>query len=122
MERKIMARAVTKDSSMEKRSESRGAPKGFHGASIKLVGVPLYQFKLKDASENGASILVKEDSFMLNYLEVGQTLKINFSSDLESDHNGDFESEIVHITKVDKGRYKGHYLVGVRILDKKDTS
>ena len=114
-----MARAVTKDSSMNKRSESRGAPKGFHGASIKLVGVPLYQFKLRDTSENGASILVKEDSFMLNYLKVGQTLQINFSSDLEFDHNGDFETEIVHITKVDKGRYKGHYLVGVQILDKK---
>jgi len=117
-----MARAVKKDSSTEKRSESRGAPKGFHGASIKLVGVPLYQFKLKDFSENGASILVKEDSTMLDYLEVGQTLNINFSSELESDHNGDFETEIVHITKMDKGRYKGHYLVGVRILDKKDTS
>jgi len=117
-----MARAVKKDSSTEKRSESRGAPKGFHGVSIKLVGVPLYQFKLKDTSENGASILIKEDSFMLNYLEVGQTLKINFSSDLQSGHNGDFEIEIVHITKVDKGRYKGHFLVGVRILDKKDTS
>ena len=114
-----MARAVTKDSSMNKRSESRDAPKGFHGASIKLVGVPLYQFKLKDTSENGASILVKEDSFMLNYLKVGQTLRINFSSDLEFDHNGNFETEIVHITKVDKGRYKGHYLVGVQILDKK---
>jgi len=114
-----MARAVTKDSSMNKRSESRDAPKGFHGASIKLVGVPLYQFKLKDTSENGASILVKEDSFMLNYLKVGQTLQINFSSDLEFDHNGDFETEIVHITRVDKGRYKGHYLVGVQILDKK---
>ena len=117
-----MARAVTKDSSKDKRSESRDAPKGFHGASIKLVGVPLYQFKLKDTSENGASILVKEDSFMLNYLKVGQNLKINFSSDLEFDHNGDFETEIVHITRVDKGRYKGHYLVGVRIMDKKDTS
>jgi len=117
-----MARAVTKDRSVEKRSESRGSPKVFHGASIKLVGVPLYQFKLKDSSENGASLLVKEDSTMLDYLEVGQTLNINFSSELESDHNGDFETEIVHITKMDKGRYKGHYLVGVRILDKKDTS
>jgi len=117
-----MARAVTKDSSMEKRSETRGTPKAFHGASIKLVGVPLYQFKLKDTSENGASILVKEDSFMLNYLEVGQILNISFSSELESDHNGDFETEIVHITKMEEGRYNGHYLVGVRILNKKNTS
>ena len=114
-----MARAVTKDRHSEKRSESRKLPKGFHSASIKLVGVPLYQFKLKDSSENGASILVKEDSFMLNYLEVGQILTISFSSDIEADHNGDFESEITHITRATKGRYKGHFLVGVRVLKRK---
>jgi hypothetical protein len=48
---------------------------------------------------------------MINYLKVGKTLKINFSSDHRADHNGVFESEIMHITKVDTGRYKGHYLV-----------
>ena len=117
-----MSGAVSQDGSLEKRSETRHIPKGFHGASIKLVGVPLYQFKLKDTSDHGATILVKENSFMMNYLKVGQTLKINFSSDLESDHNGEFETEIMHITKVDKGRYNGHYLVGVRILDKRDTA
>jgi hypothetical protein len=113
-----MARVVSQDSPTEKRVEGRHTPEGFHGASIKLVGVPLYQFKLKDMSDNGSSILVKDDSFMINYLKVGKTLQINFTSDHRSDHNGVFESKIVHITKVDTGRYKGHYLVGVRILSK----
>jgi len=117
-----MAGVVSKDGPTGKRLENRHSPKGFHGASIKLVGVPLYQFKLKETSDNGASILVKDDSFMINYLKVGKTLKINFSSDHRADHNGVFESEIMHITKVDTGRYKGHYLVGVRILDKNDVS
>jgi hypothetical protein len=101
---------------MEKRLEKRAFPKGFHGAEIKLIGIPLYQFKLKDISDNGASLLVKENSSMINNLGIGQSLKIKFYSDDHPELNGYFESEIKHITKIEKGRYKGHYLVGVQIL------
>ena len=91
-------------------------PTGSHGAEIKLIGVPLFQFKLKDISDNGASILVKEDSAMINHLEVGQSLKIKFHLSSRADLNGYFESKIKHITKIVAQRYKGHYLVGVQIL------
>ncbi len=101
---------------MEKRSAKRALPTGFHAAEIKLIGVPLYQFKLKDISDNGASILVKEDSAMINHLEVGQSLKIKFHLSSRSDIIGYFESKIKHITKIEERRYKGHYLVGVQIL------
>lgn len=101
---------------MEKRSEKRAFPKGFHGAEIKLIGIPLYQFKLKDISDNGASLLMKENSSMINHLKIGQSLKIKFYSDDHPEFNGYLESEIKHITKIDKGRYKGHCLVGVQIL------
>jgi hypothetical protein len=103
---------------MEKRSSKRSLPEGFHGAEIKLTGVPLYQFKLKDISDNGASILVKKDSAMVSHLEVGQSLKIKFYSNSHPNLNGYFESKIKHITKIEEGRYKGHYLLGVRILAK----
>ena len=101
---------------MDKRSEKRAFPKGFHGAEIKLIGIPLYQFKLKDISDNGASLLMKENSSMINHLKIGQSLKIKFYSDDHPEFNGYLESEIKHITKIDKGRYKGHCLVGVQIL------
>ena len=117
-----MAGVISQDNPTEKRLQARRSPEGFSSASIKLIGVPLYQFKLKDTSNNGASILVKDDSFMINYLKVGKALNINFSSDHRSDHNGNFESQIKHITKVDSGRYKGHYLVGVRIVSKSSLS
>ncbi len=100
---------------MEKRSAKRASPTGFHGAEIKLTGIPLYQFKLKNISDNGASILVKENSAMINHLEVGQSLKIKFHLSSRADLNGYFESKIKHITKIEERRYKGHYLVGVQI-------
>ena len=103
---------------MEKRSAKRAFPTGFHGAEIKLTGVPLYQFKLKDISDTGASLLVKENSAMINHLEVGQSLRIKFDLNSRPDLNGYFESMIKHITKIEEGRYKGHFLVGVEILAK----
>jgi len=113
-----MAVKASEDSLMERRSEKRAFPAGFHGAEIKLTGIPLYLFKLKDISDNGAGLLVKENSAMINHLEVGQFLNIKFYSDAQTDINDDFESEIKHITKIDKGRYKGHYLIGVQMLEK----
>jgi hypothetical protein len=111
-----MAVKALKDRMKEKRSEERAVPTGFHGAEIKLTGIPLYQFKLKDISDKGASLLVKEDSAMVNHLEVGQLVNIRFHSDAGADSDGYFESKIKHITKIEEGRYKGHYLVGVAIL------
>ena len=99
-------------------SAKRDLPAGFQGAEIKLTGVPLYQFKLKDISDNGASILVKDNSAIINHLAVGQSLKIKYHANSRPDLNGYFESKIKHITKIEEGRYKGHYLVGVRIMTK----
>ena len=112
-----MAVKAVKDRIKEKRSEERAFPTGVHGAEIKLTGIPLYQFKLKDISDKGASLLVKEDSAMVNHLEVGQFVNVKFHSDAGTDSDGYFESEIKHITKIEEGRYKGHYLVGVVLLE-----
>ena len=103
---------------MDKRSGKRVFRAGFHVAEIKLIGIPLYQFKLKDISENGVSLLVNGNSAIIDHLEVGQSLKIKLHSDTHAGLNGYFDSEIKHITKMDKGRYKKHYLVGLKILEK----
>ena len=103
---------------MEKRSAARSLATGSHGAEIKLTGVPLYQFKLKDISPDGAGILVKDDSAMINHLEIGQTLKIKFQMSHRPELDGYYESMIKHITRIKERRYKGHYLVGVKMLAK----
>jgi hypothetical protein len=103
---------------MEKRSAKRAVPIGFNRAEIKLTGIPLYQFKLKDVSDNGASLLVKENSDMMTHLEVSQSLEIKVLSDSLADLNGYYKAKIKHITKIEEGRYKGHYMVGMRMLAK----
>jgi hypothetical protein len=51
----------------------------------------------------------------LKYLEVGQVLNMKYNP---ADPDGSperMETEIKHITLLDKGRYRGHYLVGLLI-------
>ncbi len=105
----------------EKRREPRHAPKKFHSVEMKLAALPIYVFKLKDVSENGACFMVKEESAILEHLQVGLKLNMRY-------HTGDntrpaevFNSEIRHITKALDKPYAGHYLVGILILEKQVT-
>ena len=103
----------------EKRSEPRNMLDLSCSVEIDLGRpVPIYQFKLRDLSSNGACVLVKEGSSMLSNIEIGRTLKMKYSS-AEAPKSIEFlKADIKHITKQDEGRYKGHYLVGLNIVDK----
>jgi hypothetical protein len=102
---------------VEKRSEPRTIPEGVYSVEINLGGsIPIYQFKLRDISPSGACILVREDSPILKHLEVGQQLDMKYYTTDKSNPTEYFKSEIMHITKSDAGRLKGHYLVGVMVV------
>jgi hypothetical protein len=40
--------------------------------------IPIYHLKVKDISGDGLCILVKEDSSILNLLEIGQVLEMKY--------------------------------------------
>ena len=113
MPHRIAARYPT-----DRRTEHRHLPKKFYSVEMKLAGLPIYQFKLKDVSENGACFMVKEDSAILEYLEVGLLLDMRYYSEDKNEPSEIFRSEIKHITKATEKPYKGHYMVGVMILEK----
>lgn len=102
----------------DRRAEQRHPPKKFFSVEMKLAGLPIYQFKLKDVSEKGACFMVKEDSAILECLQVGQLLDMRYHSGDKTEPPEIFRSEIKHITKATEKPYKGHYLVGVMLLEK----
>jgi hypothetical protein len=112
-----MAKEDFKEMHTERRSETRKTAGRLFGAEIKLPGVPIHRFKLKDISPNGACILIKEDSSMINHIKAGQTLNMKYFSAYKTDPPA-IKSEIKYITKPEEGRFKGHYLVGVFISEK----
>ena len=100
----------------EKRTEPRSPTLRNYRGEIKLVGEPIYQFRVADVSRQGAGLLVNEGSNFLNLVEIGQTLEVHFISPQGSEPNGLFQAEVRHITETDSGRYRGVRLVGIRIL------
>jgi hypothetical protein len=118
-----MAEDELKKSFVERRSEPRTITEGLYSVEINLGGsIPIYQFKLWDISANGACILVREDSPILKHLRVGQKLSMKYYSTDKSKATEYLKSEIIHITKTDSGRHKGHYLVGVLVVGKPNSS
>jgi hypothetical protein len=108
----------TTNGNEEKRTESRLPKLRNHRVEIKLVGEPIYQFKIKDVSPQGAGLLVHESSKFLNLIAVGQALEVTFISPQGSEPNGTYKAEVRHITERGRSRYKGVRLVGIRILER----
>ena len=100
----------------EKRSEPRSTKLKDYRVEIKFVGEPIYQFKVADVSTKGAGLLINDNSAFLKMIEVGQIVDVNFISPKGSNPTGMYKVEIRHITKMEKGKYNGHRLVGILIL------
>ncbi len=104
----------------ERRAKTRRTQLRNYRVEIKLIGEPIYQFRVQDVSSNGAGILIKEDSKFLSLIEVGQIVDADFISPDGTDPTGNDRAEIRHITKPSKGKNEGHCLVGLLILEKLD--
>ena len=63
-------------------------------------------------------VLVKEASPILKHLEVGDILELKYYPMQLGGQPEFLKTEIKHITKDDKGQFKGHYMVGLSTLEK----
>ena len=102
----------------ERRSEIRENSEKMQSLELKLPNLPIYVFKVKDTSSNGICFLVKGDSGILNHIQVDQVLNMRWHAEDMTKPSKVFISEIKHITKIDKGPYENHQLVGLMILEK----
>ncbi len=107
---------------MERRSEHRETRDRYHSAELSVNGLNLlYQFKIWNVASGSMCILVKEDSAILPWLKVGDTLNVKYYV-TDSPHPPEcLQTAIAHITKNDQGRFQGHYFVGLQILQDTDN-
>lgn len=109
---------------LEKRSEPRTELEKYHSVEFKVQEQGnLYQFKIWNLSAKGMCLLVRDDSEILSDLEVGRVLDMKYYTTDFSQPAEALKTEIKHITKEEEGRFKGHVLVGLLVLDdpKQDT-
>ena len=76
-----------------------------------------YQFKLRCMGSSPMCFLVKENSRILRRVKVGDTLRMKYYSSNSGCHAEYLNTQIKDITKNDQGRFKGHCLVGLQILE-----
>jgi len=106
----------------EKRSEPRKILDQYFSVEFSISSMlPVHQFKVRDVSPTGIGILVNESSEVLDHLEVGNVLEMKYNPRNSLDLPESLETEIRHITKIEQGQYKGHYLVGMLILERGES-
>lgn len=109
------------NSTKEKRSELRAKTETFRSVEIKAPDLGyFYQFKIWDISTKGMCVLVREDSRILKKLYVNLVLDVKFYPSDPKLAPEFLKTEIRHITKEKRGRFKGHSLIGLLILENQE--
>ena len=103
----------------EKRAETRELLDQFYSIEflIKETG-EVYQFKLRDISAQGLGILVREDSRVLKYLKVGDTLDVQYNPSRNSGTATILKTRIRHITNKEQGAPDGHFVIGMEVFSR----
>ena len=106
---------------IERRSEPRSIIDQYYSVEFSLPDCAfVYQFKIWDMSSKGMCVLVKEDSDLLDHVKVGDVLKLKYYTTKASKPIEFLKTEIKHITKDERGRFKGVCLVGLSVLERQD--
>ena len=76
-----------------------------------------YQFKIWNMISMPMCILVKESSKVLPQLRVGDTMDMKYYLPDSGNPTNHLLTEIRHISKRERGRFRGHYFVELGLLD-----
>lgn len=77
----------------------------------------LYQFKIWNVLSEIPCVLVKENSEILGCLKVGDIFKMRYYTTDSLCPTTQLDTEIKYIKKEDYGRFKGHFLIGLNLLE-----
>ena len=111
---------INTDNIEEKRSEPRTIVDQYYSVEFLLKETGnIYKFKLRDLSSRGLCILVNESSAVLKHLKAGETLDMQYHPPEPSSPAESLKTQIRHITKNEEAQFKGHFLIGLYIIEKK---
>lgn len=105
------------ENNSEKRKEERTSitmsSVEFSANTLELV----YQFKIIETSASGMSFIIKEGSAVLGHMKEGMVIDMKFYPDGVREAPMFLKTKIMHITKSETSRYRGHYQVGIMLVD-----
>ncbi len=94
------------------------SPYPYHSVEVELAGMIYpYQFKIRNNPSSSMCFLIKENSDILPRLKVGDILELKYYSTGSAHVSEPRKTVIREITRDDRGPFKGHYLVGLEIVE-----
>jgi hypothetical protein len=88
----------------------------FHGVEFKVNGLPyVFQFKIWNTSPKQMFIMVKESSDILKRINEGEIFNMKYYHSV-SKYPVRLKTKIDYISKGKGGRFRNHFLVGLKIL------
>jgi len=76
----------------------------------------IYQFKVWGNTLTSMFVLVREDSEIVNRIGVGEVYEMTYYSEDKSQPAKNLSTKIKYFDKIDQGRFKGHYLTGLSVV------
>jgi hypothetical protein len=108
---------------LEKKSRSKIRNPASEGASISFKppgGVWEYQIKLRELSDSGLGLLVKQDSDLLKQISVGDVFTVNYHEDSVPMTVQHQTVQVRHISFPPTGIPENHMVIGLRFLEPDD--
>lgn len=91
-------------------------PEKFYSVEFMVNGLPyIFQFKIWNTTSKQMFIVVKESSDILKQLKQGESFNMKYYSSV-SEYTIELKTRIDYLTKEKNGRFRNHYLVGLKIL------
>lgn len=107
----------------EKRREPRTCPATYTSAEFRINTVQcLFQSRVWNFSSQGMCLLLKEDSSALESLEIGKEIEVTYYPADRSRPPETRKTRIAHITRENGGKFKDHFLIGLRIVEEAEKA
>jgi nucleoid DNA-binding protein len=103
----------------DRRNEQRIEPLLKGRAVVRIAGIPVYEFGIKNASEGGTCLLVENNPTLLRNIQVGQEIDMMVKLEDDGLSRAVFQrSEIRHITQTGDAPDGKAVEIGVKILSR----
>ena len=89
----------------------------YHSVEIAVADSVPYHFRIWHIDPDSNIILIKENSNILPHLRVGARFNMRYYSPGEVYPEGFRETAIKEISRDEQGRFRGHFLVGLELLE-----
>jgi DNA-binding protein HU-beta len=87
-------------------------------ATVRVAGIPVCEFAIKDYSCDGTGFLVENNALILRNIWVGRDIEIKLPGFKDHEPSVYQRARVAHITRCENGEFGDCFIMGVHILSK----